>query len=422
MLIQGSKQLYGGWRILAGCFLCAALALGFTSYIFGMFALPVGEELGLSRAEFNNGMVAFMVGSAIMAPLVGNFIDRRSARWVFALGGIAFGGALMAISRADTPWVMLLWIAIPLTIGSAACGVLGANTLTTRWFHRRRGRALGILAVSTSVGGFLSQPLTAYLILTWGWRDALFILGLIATLVFVAMALFVIRDRPRPSDPGYEQEFASFTIEAATMGRDQIWSAGTLVGNRNFWLMSCGIGLLFSVDQALLASQVPFFLDMGFDLSTAALLVSVKTISAIGGKLLVGALSDKMDLRWLYACVAGCNMLLLSIYVSQPALWILLISVALLGVAVGGVFPIWTTMLAWQFGSRSYGVVMGLMSIVIQGFAIISMSFVGQVYDRTGSYLPAFSFYVGVVLFSIVLISQLRPPHAGVRSPAGSAG
>lgn len=163
------------------------------------------------------------------------------------------------------------------------------------------------------------------------------------------------------------------------------------MGNRNFWLMSCGIGLLFSVDQALLASQVPFFLDMGFDLSTAALLVSVKTISAIGGKLLVGALSDKMHLRRLYACVAGCNVVLLTIYISQPSLLILLTSVALLGVAVGGVFPIWTTMLAWQFGSRSYGVVMGLMSIVIQVFAIVSMRFVGQVYDSTGSYLPAFS-------------------------------
>lgn len=220
VITQGRESLYGGWRILAGSFLCAALALGFTSYIFGMFALPVGEELGISRAEFTNGMVAFMVGSAIMAPLVGNFIDRCSAKWVFALGGIAFGGALMAISRVDIPWVMLLWIAIPLTMGAAACGVLGAKTLTTRWFQRRRGRALGILAVSTSVGGFLSQPLTAYLILTLGWRDALFSLGLIATLAFLAVALFVIRDRPRPSDPGYEREFTTLNLEAPTVGRD----------------------------------------------------------------------------------------------------------------------------------------------------------------------------------------------------------
>ncbi|MCK9563184.1 MAG: MFS transporter, partial [Bacteroidales bacterium] len=352
----------------------------------------------------------------------GMVIDRFSLRLVLAVGGVAFGSALMLISRSDSLLLMLLLIGIPLTFGAAACGVLGANTLAARWFQRRRGRALGILAISTSVGGFISQPVTALLIEAFGWRDALFLLGMVATLVFSLMALLVIRDRPQTTAPGYEKEFspaASSMHPSQAAPHERPWSPLELIRNRNFCLMSLGIGLLFSVDQALLASQVPFFQDMGFDLTTAALLVSVKTFSAIGGKLIVGALADRVDLRWLYAYVAGSNVLLLTIYVLQPSFWVLLASVALLGVAVGGVFPIWTTIIAWLFGARSYGTVMGLMSIVIQILAVVSMRFVGEVYDRTGSYLPAFSVYIGLVLLSIALIAMLRPDHGGTGKPPG---
>ncbi len=416
MLLSRLTSLYPGWRVMAGAFVSAALAIGFTTYIYGMFVVPVSKEFGISRANANNGMIMFLLSMALVAPFTGQLLDRFSARKVMTVGGLCLGGALMAASQAQSLWLMLVLIGVPLTFGAAACGVLGANTVVVRWFERRRGRALGILALCTSVGGFFAQPLAALLIDAFGWRHALFLLGLIATTTILLLNAFVIRNRPNARETGYDAEFDTEPVKVSQSTRPEeaapppgrVWTNRELMCNRNFWLMSLGIGLLFGIDQAVLVSQVPYFQDIGYDLPTTALLVSVKTISAIGGKLVVGYLADKVDLRLLFAYVASCSALLMGVYILQPSFVVLLSCVALLGVAVGGVFPVWTTLMAWLFGARSYGTVMGLMMIIMQPFAVMALRFIGEVYDRSGSYIPAFGIFIGLVITAIVLIRLIR--------------
>lgn len=417
-------SIYPGWQVLAGSFVCAAMALGFTVYVFGVFVVPVSAEFGLSRANANNGMIALQFGSLIMAPLVGRLMDRFSARHLMMVGGVAFGGALMLASRTSSPWFMLFLLTVPLTFGYAACGVLGANTVVVRWFSNRRGRALGILALSTSVGGMLSQPLTAFLIESFGWRTALFQIGLIATVGFLLMAALVIRNRPSGTERGYGDEFTDF--DGATdhdnpaeyrAQQDRLWTYKELFSNRNFWLLSIGIGLMQASDQALLASQVAHFQDLGFDIGTAALLASVKTFSAIGGKIIVGYLADKVDLRWLFFYVAVSNIGILVVYMMQPSFAVLLCAVALLGVAVGGVFPVWTTLISWLFGPRSFGTVMGVMMVITNPLAIVSLRVVGEVHDRYDSYVPAFGGFIVMVVIATILISLLKPQGSDGEAP-----
>lgn len=411
-----SLPFYPGWTVLSGAFVCAALAVGFTSYIVGMFTVPVTEELGISRATYNNGMIGMLIGTAVASPVIGKLLDHLSPRLIMMACALAFGVSLMVTSHTDSPALMLFMVALPLSFGSAGCGVLAANTVVVRWFLRRRGRALGILALSTSVGGFISQPLTAFLIESFGWRQALFLIGLVAMLIFLVMAALVVRNRPSQDTAGYQEEFVGVAATGraaapAAPGKvvERTWSNKALFRSRNFWLVSMGIGLLFGIDQAVLISQVPYFQDIGFDLQTTALLVAVKTISAIGGKLLVGYLADKVDLRLLFAYVAGSNALLLSIYIMQPSFWVLMIAVAFLGIAVGGVFPAWSTIMAWLFGARSYGSVMGLMAIIMQPFAVITTRFIGVVHDRTGSYSAAFALFIVLAIVAIGLVSRLKP-------------
>ncbi len=406
--------LYSGWFVLAGSFISAALAIGFTIYIAGMFTVPVSEEFGISRSGYNNGVMGLMIGIAVTSPIVGKLLDRFSARLIMSLAGVGFGLALITISRIDVLWVMLVLLAGPVAFGAAACGVLGANTVVVRWFRRRRGRAMGMLALSTSVGGVISQPLTGWLISSFGWRDALFMIGFAVLLIFLLLNALLIRNRPSEDLTGYSDEFTAVdpTSTAAESARldAREWTNGQLLRSRNFWLLTIGIGLFFGVDQAVLISQVPYFQDVGYDMQTASLLVAVKPISAVGGKLIVGYLADKVDLRLLFLCVASCNVLLMTVYILQPHFWVLLGCLTFLGIAVGGVFPVWTTITAWLFGTRSYGTVMGLMQIVIQPCAVLGVGFIGEAYDRTGSYIPAFALFIVLVITAIGLVTMVRPP------------
>ncbi len=73
-----------------------------------------------------------------------------------------------------------------------------------------------------------------------------------------------------------------------------------------------------------------------------------------------------------------------------------------------------------MFGARSYGSVMGLMAIIMQPLAILATRFVGEVHDRSGSYIPAFGLFIVLGLTAIGLISLVRPNDRAPANPGAS--
>lgn len=407
---EPSAGLFRGWWVMAAGFGCTMLAIGSTTYCFGLFVRPMAEAFDLSRADSNLGFILLLLGMAAWSPLVGRLMDRLPARGVMGAGAGAFGAGFLAMAAAPAPWLLGLAIFAPVAFGVVACGALAANTLTSRWFLRRRGRAMGILAVATSAGGFAMPPLLAAMLEALGWRQALAVHGVLAALLMLGLVLWLVRDRPESvglAPDGAPAMAASGAGGAQTAHR---WGLGELLAHRNFWLIGLGVGLLFGADQALLASIVPFGEDAGYSTQQAALLISCLTVSAIGGKLAIGALADRVDKRWLFALVAACHLVFLAVLLIEPGYAGLIVACATVGLAVGGAYPLWMTLLADAFGSESFGSVMGTMSLIVMPLSIFSVRFIGEVFDRSGSYDPAFWTFVGFALLAALLIAAVRPP------------
>lgn len=411
-----SQRIYEGWKVHAGMFVCAMFASGCTTYIFGLFVVPVSEEFGISRANLNLGFIAFLLGNALLSPPVGYLLDKLPARWVVCSGGFFFSFGMIVIATTQSLMLMLLMILLPISYTASACGTLGANTVVARWFKRQRGRALGTVAVATSLGGFMFTPLTALLIENFGWRQALVVMSILANICIVLVTVFLVRNQPSGQERGYQREFSrdesKHTPDESDEDRDgKVWTTAELVRSRNFWLLTVGISLLFAGDMALIASTVPHFQDAGIELTAAALIASFMTMSAIGGKLLVGYLADKIDLRLVFYAVATAHILMLIVFILMPPYWVLLAAATLCGIAVGGVFPVWATLIAWLFGSRSFGSIMGIMTIPLNLLGIAALRFVGEVYDTTGSYVVGFAVFIATILLGMVMVTFIRPPH-----------
>lgn len=406
------RRVFHGWWIVAAGFLCTLLALGSTTYSFGLFVAPMAETFGLSRADANGGFIFLLLGFAIWAPVIGRLLDRLPARRVMTAAALSFGIGFLLIAAAPAPWMMALAIVGPVAFGTVGCGALAANTVTSRWFLRQRGRAMGLLAVSTSAGGFSMPPLIAWLMETFGWRTALAIQGVLVAGLAAAAILWLIRDRP--ADLGLHLDGAAEdpTVGLGAPPKAVLWRYGPLLRNANFWLLALGAGILLGADQALLATMVPYGLDAGFSASQAALLMSSLTFSAIVGKLIIGALADRVDKRWLFAAVAACNLGFLVVLMSAPSYPVLMLACALIGLAIGGTYPLWMTLTADCFGSASFGSVMGAMNLVVMPFSIIAVRFIGEVYDRTGGYNPAFQVFIGTAVISALLVFAVRPSRS----------
>ena len=235
---------YRGWLVLVGAFLTSTLMVGATHYSFGLFSVPASEELGLSRAETNSALIAMGIGSAVLSPFIGRLIDLFSVRIIVALGGALLGMGLVAISLTSSPWLILFLALVPIAIGGDSAGGLSANVLAVRWFMRRRGRALGIIAISSSMGGFAIAPLTGYLITAFGWRTALAVLGLAVMLVAFMVALFLVRSRPDETALRGAGELVSSGDRHASCVEKRSWTYRELVRDRNFFLIVIGAALL----------------------------------------------------------------------------------------------------------------------------------------------------------------------------------
>lgn len=408
---QAASGLYYGWWLVLAVFVGEMFAIGSTTYAFGLFVKPLEQEFGISRGDANRGLALFIVGMGLSAPLIGRQLDRRSARGVMLFGAFWMAAGLVAVALAPSLGWMALAVLLVLASGAAMIGPLTANTLAARWFERRRGRALGLVAVGTSVGGTLLVPLIAYNIETFGWRQALLIQAGLIVLIVGALALWVVRDRPQDlgllPDGALQRKEDGPAIVAAVA---PVWTAARLLRQRDFWCIGLSVGLTFAVTQSVLASLVPYATDAGIDAKKAALLVSSLSVCSILGKLLFGALAERVDKRWLLLTVVGFTLLELATLIVQPDFRWLLIICGLAGFALGGELPVWAAIIAERFGPRSFGTVMGLMNPINMVCSLGAISYVGVAYDRSGGYAQPFTVFLGVALAAGVMTLLIRAP------------
>lgn len=180
----------------------AVLALGITQitawgsiyYSFALLMEPLQSALGASKSAVVGAFSVALLASGLLSPWVGRLIDRAGGRWVMTAGSAMGGVGLCALAFVTTlPQLYLVWAA--LGIAMAATLYDPAFAVLTHAFRANYRRAITIL---TLFGGFASTvfwPFTAYLMETYGWRDAMLVLGALQLLVCLPLHLFALPRR-----------------------------------------------------------------------------------------------------------------------------------------------------------------------------------------------------------------------------------
>lgn len=405
-----SRHVFYGWWIVAAVFVAEMFAIGSTSFAFGVFVVPVGADFGLPRATVNGGLGLILLGMGLSAPLVGCQLDRWPARWVLVSGALALGLGLIGIGLARDLRLIAALLLLLVGPGAGALGPLTAATVVSRWFHRRRGRALGVAAVATSLGGSVLVPVIAYNLALFGWRTTLVIQGAAVVVLVSAVALLIVRDTPE--EMGLKPD-GSADAPSGPQAASARWGWALLCRQRDFWCIALAVSLTFAVSQSLLVSLVPYALDMGLDGQRASLLVSVLALASVLGKLGFGAVADRVDKRWLLLLITVFILLQLGVLLARPVFGALVVALAITGVATGGELPVWAALVADRFGSASYGTVMGIMNLLVTLGSLAGIYLVGQAYDASGDYQLAFQgamAAVGAAMLACLLITPRRGP------------
>ena len=231
-----------------------------------------------------------------------------------------------------------------------------------------------------------------------GWRNAVATYGLGGGGVILLLTMMILpADRPaRAARHGADESEAPRMVEPGP------WR------QRDFWLIAGAVGLVMGSNGALLSCLVAYATDRGFSLAQGTALVSLVSGGAVVGKLVLGALSDRNDARWLYLVVVGLNVVLMGTLLAQPSYPVLFATALLAGSAVGGAVPLWTVMVGRRFGLARMGRAMGLMSTAMLPLNLGALHLVGALYDASGSYAAAFQLFLAAVLLAGLLILPVQ--------------
>ncbi len=395
------SPIYYGWFVLAAAAISEMLAQGATSYSAGLFVLPLQSEFHISRANASSSILILFLGSALVAPLVGRLLDKYPVRLIVSAGAVIFSLALTIIAFTTSLWVMAAMLVLPAAIGFMSVGPLTTSTLASRWFFRHRGLALGIAAVATSGGGAVVVPLLSRAIRLHGWRLGLFYEAVTIGVIVVALALLVLRDNPFGAGLGeHPENRGRLGAGHQAPGNSPLRWRGVL-GNRGFWLPCLALASISGICQALVVTLVPYGVQLGFSAISAAIWISGFSIAAGVTKVSAGVLADRINQQGLLISASVFMMLSLILLCFFTTYSGIMLSSGLAGVSLGCAMPTAAALIAVRFGSASFGFAMGWIYVFTGFFAILSVRFMGSMFDSMGNY--RFAFIVLLAFATMVL-------------------
>ncbi len=408
-----NSPVYYGWFILAASAVSEMLVQGATSYGAGLFVLPLQAEFHITRAVADLPVLILFFGAMPIAPLVGRALDTRPIRLVVPLGAILLAASFAGIAATHSLVVMAMILLVPAAIAFMAAGPLNTSTLASRWFFRRRGLAQGLAAVATSGGGFTVVPLLSAAIQRYGWRPALFYEGLVESVIIVALALLVLRDRPSDMDL---QDHPENQGRSASTAKTERLRWRDILCSRAFWVPCLTLAAVSGTSQAVVITLVPYGVQLGMKPVAAALSISVFAIVAAITKVSAGLLADRVN-QHVLLIVAALSMTLswlsLSLVAAPPALFA---ASCLAGIALGCALPTTAGLVANNFGSAHFGQVMGWGYALLAALLLSSVMFAGIMFDITKSYrIPFMVFSVLLACISVLVVTV--PPSRKTAFP-----
>src|SRR5450432_2459425 len=193
--------------------------------------------------------------------------------------------------------------------------VLGA-TVTTRWFTKRRGLAVGMLTASSATGQLIFLPAIAWVTEHYGWRIALCLVSAMLALAALAVSLLI---RNRPHDVGLLPYGEIGTAGAAPFAAPALASPFAALkeaaGNRTFWILFgtffiCGVSTSGLIQTHFISMCGDYGLAAVSAASVLAMMGAFDFVGTIGS----GWLSDRLDnsylLFWYYG-LRGLSLLFL---------------------------------------------------------------------------------------------------------------
>jgi MFS family permease len=418
------RDIHYGWVVMAVTFVTLLVTAAAMSTP-GVMIVPLEQEFGWSDAQISTALALRILLFGLFGPFAAALMNRFGLRRVVLCALALIAGGMLASLMMTRVWQLIALWGVVVGIGTGLTAMVLAATVATRWFNRRRGLVMGILAASSATGQLLFLPLIAEFTTRFGWRAAL-VLVAVALGVTGLLVLALMRDRPSDLDLPLYGETAVTPPPAGGAGLGSLLLS-PLVTLRDcarvpiFWVLFatffvCGCSTNGLVQTHFVALCADYGLAATAAASVLAMMGAFDFIGTIGS----GWLSDRFDNRWLlfwYYGLRGLSLLYLPF--TDFSFYGLSLFAVFYGLDWIATVPPTVKLTADRFGRERAGMVFGWIFTGHQLGAATAALTAGIVRTAWSTYLPAFFVAGALCLVAALLILVVPKPSA--RAVAGAA-
>ncbi len=378
-----------GWNVLGVGMMSMAMTMGVVFAAFSFFAVAWMEAFGTSRGETLLILSVAQLVTGFMYPFTGRAMDRSSLRGIGVAGILCLAAGLFVSSFTTALWQLMVIYALLMAGANALAGALFSQTVAARWFRGRRGLALGLSSIGSSIGALVFPLLVSTLLGVMDWRQTMKLLALLMPLIAVPLMLLIVADSPQHKGVEPDPDVAQPSGEA-----DPVWTTAMILRERYFWAMLVALVPIVVTPVALTGNLAPYAQDLGISPQAAGGLMSIWALCNIFGKVSFGYLADRIEQRLLYLLALLPSVVALLLLLLAPSYLTLLLAMIALGLGSGGYLPLIGMMISRHFGVLAYGAVVGLFLMCTRA-TVLAPPGAGWVRDHFGSYDY---FWMGVLL------------------------
>jgi len=400
------KVFYGWWVVLASAGIQLIGGL-FFAHSFSLYVVELKSEFAWSNFHLSLAFALTRMESGILGPLQGWLADRFGPRIVLVVGTLMFGGGLMLFSYTTSLFSYYMSV-LAIAFGASLGGFATLMVALVNWFQQHRSKAIAASQLGYALGG-LALPAMAFSIQAFGWRSTAFASGFLVIAVCLPLSWLV---RHRPADIGEEMDGAPPSAQEVDIKTIPVeFTAREAIQTSSFWLLSAGHAFsLLAVSSILLHAIQHMHTGLNFSLIKAAGMMSIVMACQIIGQIVGGYLGDRYDKRIIsMICMLGhTSALLLLAFATNEAM---VVAFAVIhGISWGTRGPLMVALRADYFGTKAFGMIMGISSLVVM-FGMMGGPIVGGLMsDLYGNFVYSFATIALVSLLGAICFYFATPP------------
>lgn len=414
-----NKSIYH-WVILICCVLTLMFAYSTRFGLAQLYTTEIIAETGFATSAYFLTTTIASVICIFTGPIAGKLLRGKYMRPTFIICSIGTMGFFSCYGLCHKLWQFYLVGALQGFFAMGAC-TIPVTVLITNWFEKNRGLMISIAMMGVSLGGTILSPLLSWIIGRYGWRNAYFIMGVISLIVLIPISVFVVRRSPE--DVGLEPYGHGEVVSNAKKKSvpASSWNASLKEARKTpiLWMFAIG-GFLIYFTSCILGHMSYYLQLSGFNAASIAAYISIYSIVAIAGKLVLGHIFDRFGPKG--GILFGCGTFLLFLIcfiLVQGSQFMLYLAAVLYGFGTCTAtvaIPIMTTSV---FGAKNYSELYGFISAFTMTGAAIGSSGIGLLYDITGSYRPAL--IILAVLTALTIVAMFISVNLGQKHTSHDA-